>query len=152
MTLSEIGPLLNLLLFSKNFLEAGQAAVTRAYMQPSMGARAVYLRDAAQYFSQGRGDLPFMKTQTDEQMELMEFQKVADLKINQQTSHQPPTLGLSLRETVRRLLLLSVQENVHAGEWDKEVQRLVKKFKIPDKTLYHLKIATYSQVCQYLGV
>jgi hypothetical protein len=87
--------------------------------QPSMDARAVYLRDASHMFGMGRGDLPFMKQSTDEQIELLEIQKALDIKLSQHGGQS--FFGLSLRETLKRMVLLSAAENIQAADWDNQV-------------------------------
>jgi hypothetical protein len=65
-----------------------------------------------------------MKSVTDEQIELLDFQKSVDMTRSHSTGQA--LSGLSLRETLKVLIKLSVQENVQAGEWDREVNaRLV---------------------------
>ena len=125
----------SLLMYSKNLLEAGTAAVNQAYVQPSIDARTVYLRDASHIFGMGRGDLPFMKTMTDEQIELLGIQKELEIKTSRAFA------GLSLSETLNNIVLLSCDSNPEG--WERELQRIAKKFKVSEKSLWHIKVQCY---------
>jgi hypothetical protein len=114
----------NLLLFNKNFLEAGSiiiifyveviiiltliivlllgtAAVQQAYLQPNVDSRIQIMKEASNYFGQGR-DLVFLKTMTDEQIELIDIQKTLEIR-----SHRD-FVDLSLSETIYNIILLGI--------------------------------------------
>ena len=127
----------NLLMYHKNFLEAGAAAVQQAYMQPTLVAKVQLIKEASSLFGQGR-DLGFLKSTTDEQLELMEFQKSLEIRAHRDF------IGLSLSETLNNMTLLGLEFPTDAALWEREVQKIVKKFKIPDKQLWHIKIHCFS--------
>lgn len=131
----------NLLTYSKNYLEAGIAAVNQGYGQPSLLGRNPYLREASQIFGQGRGDIGFYKTMTDEQLELIEIQKTLQIRANRDF------VGLSLSETLYNVLLLFVHSvnPSEAATWDRELVKIAKKFRFADKSLYHLKIQCFGR-------
>ena len=113
----------NLLMYNKNFLEAGIAAINQAYLQPSIEGRVQLMRDASTLFGQGR-DLAFPKTMTDEQLELIDFQKTLEIR-----SHRS-FVDLSLSETIYNIILLGLEHPSDLAMWDREVAKLVKKFRV----------------------
>lgn len=123
-TVNDRSMLNNLLLFNKNFLEAGSiiiifyveviiiltliiglllgtAAVQQAYLQPNVDSRIQIMKEASNYFGQGR-DLVFLKTMTDEQIELIDIQKTLEIR-----SHRD-FVDLSLSETIYNIILLGI--------------------------------------------
>lgn len=127
----------NLLVYGKNYLEAGMAAVSQAYAQPTVEGNVQHLREAVQLFGQGRADVLTLKTMTEEQLELIDVQKTLEIR-----SHRE-FVGLSLAETLYNITLLSIEYPSDAATWDREVAKLVKKFKVSEKALWHTRLQCY---------
>lgn len=127
----------NLLMHSKNYLEAGTAAVQQAYVQPSLVTKVQLLKEASNLFGQGR-DLSFFKTATDEQMELMDIQKLLETRAHRDF------VGLSLTETLNNMILLGLEFPSDAALWEREAQKLAKKFRVPEKQVWFIKIHCFS--------
>lgn len=128
----------NLLMYNKNFLEAGIAAINQAYLNSNIESRIPYIKDASALFGQSR-DLSFYKTMTDEQIELVDIQKALEIR------SQCDFVGLSLSETVYNIVLLSILPSSDAQMWEREVVKIVKKFKMSEKSLWHIKIQCFSR-------
>ncbi len=133
----------NLLMHSKNYLEAGISVVTQAYAQLSPDSKLIYFREALQLFGQGRGDLLFLKTMTEEQIDLVDIQKTLEIRSDR------GFIGLSLSETISNLVLLSTITAQEAAPWERELTKLVKKFKVSDKMLWHIKIQVYCRTASW---
>ena len=132
----------NFLMHTKNYLEAGTAAVQQAYMQHSLVTKVQLLKEAAALFAQGR-DLAFFKSATDEQMDLMDIQKLLETRAHRDF------VGLSLAETLNNMILLGLEFPNDAALWERESQKLTKKFRVPDKQLWNIKIHCYSSNSQW---
>ena len=113
----------NLLMYNKNYLEAGIAAINQAHLQPSIDGRIQLMRDASTLFGQGR-DLTFPKTMTDEQVDLLDIQKMLEIR-----SHRS-FIDLSLSETIYNIILLGLEHPSDLAMWEREVTKLVKKFRV----------------------
>jgi len=137
-TVNDRSILNNLLLFNKNYLEAGIAAIQQAYMQPNVDGRIQIMKEGSNYFGQSR-DLVFLKTMTDEQIELIDIQKTLEIR-----SHRD-FVDLSLSETIYNIILLGIEYPSDIAMWDREVGKLVKKFKVSEKTLWHIKVQCFSR-------
>ena len=79
----------------------GTAAIQQAYLQPNIDSRIQIMKEASNYFGQGR-DLLFLKTMTDEQVELIDIQKTLEIR-----SHRD-FVDLSLSETIYNIILLGI--------------------------------------------
>lgn len=189
----------NLLIYGKNFLEAGMACVFQAYIpipQTSLYSNSSLngsnilnkiqlLKEASSLFGQGSkmltnnsnnsygllsNDLIFYKALTEDQVELMEIQRSLELKCDRKL------IDLSLSDTIYQLTLFSLDEipvasasasnsssntlssdafaamtsamsltssSTTNSKWEIEINKIVKKFKVSDKMLWHIKIQCY---------
>ena len=76
---------------------------------------------------------------TDEQIELIDIQKTLEIR-----SHRD-FVDLSLSETIYNIILLGIEYPSDIAMWDREVGKLVKKFKVSEKTLWHIKVQCFSR-------
>lgn len=127
----------NLLMYSKNYLEAGIAAVTHSNAQISVDAKIIFLREAAQLFGMGRGELPTLKGLTEEQIDLIDIQRALEIRIDR------AFVGLSVSETMSNLILLSIEPTADSALWEREVAKIVKKFRVSEKALWHIRLQCY---------
>jgi hypothetical protein len=140
----------NLLMYGKNYLEAGFAAIAQANMQPKGNKNNGYkmlIQEAVTYFDKSRA-LEFHKSVTEDQVDLIDFQKAYELRLGRDFEN------LSLSETLRNLVILTIehsqrQEPSEVAKWEKEIANLVKRFKVSDKMLHHIKIQCYSNGNQW---
>eukprot|EP01038_Epipyxis_sp_PR26KG_P015328 gene15328-20658_t len=130
----------NLLLYSKNYFEAGIAAANQSFIQTNAINKINYLKEASQLFGSSR-DCAFYKTMTDEQIELNEYQKNIEMRCQTKRDF----VGLSVSQTIKELIILGLTEPVEARWTEQEILKIVKKFKVPEKMLYYSKIRCYSE-------
>ena len=57
--------------------------------------------------------------------------------------------NLSLSETLHNLVLLTIESPSEASKWEKEIAQLIKRFKVSDKMIYHIRIQCYSRSNQW---
>ena len=142
MDILDRAPLHNLLMFNKNYYDAGIAAAQHAAMQSALPRKIQLLRDSAALYNQGR-DLSQLKLLTEEQIELLEIQKGLELRTHQ------PFLDLSISETLYNIMLLPTDNPTDILKWNTEFNKIVKKFKVSEKTIYSIKIHCFSQTNQW---
>ena len=106
-------------------------------MQPTLVAKVQLIKEASLLFAQGR-DLSFLKTMTEEQVDLMEIQKSLEIRAHRDF------IGLSLSETLNNMTLLGLEFPTDAALWERESLKLAKKFRVPDKQLWNIKIHCFS--------
>jgi len=158
----------NFLVYGRNYLEAGFLALRMA--QQHVGAPDVQIRvmkEAAHLFSQTK-DLAAYKSIVDEQIDLLDTQRALDAKLVHargvprasssssssssssaaaaSTAASPDFhsfLNLSLVETLDHLIALTVDEAADAAVWENEIGKLVKRFKVAEKLMWHVRVQVY---------
>jgi hypothetical protein len=141
-------PLHKLLVYGKNYQEAGNAAVNQALQQAGFDLRLSILKEASSLYAQGK-DSAFFRTITDEQVELLETQKAFERRAQPRREFA----NLSLHETLQVLIEIGQDDRTGENRWtESELQKLVKRFKVSDKTVYHLKIQCFCQRGDWAGL
>lgn len=136
----------NFLLNSKNFLDAGVAAWNQSALNTDFARRMQFAKEAATLFGQSK-DLAFFKAMTEEQVELMELQKALEVRTGREDF-----VGMSVSETIRALVILGVENPVEVTKWAGEIMKVVKKFKVSEKTLYSIKISCLAKRGDWAGL
>ena len=137
-----------LLTHNKQHLEAGISLVQTAYQEGPSKAQVQLVREAAALFSQDRA-LAFLKGTTDEQVELMETIKALEVRTaGAGLFHQ----GMSLSETLSKLVELGVDQPSDGQLWEREFARVAKKFKASDKMLWFIRISVLSRRGQWAAL
>ncbi len=132
----------NLLMFSKNFFEAGVAATNQAFHPlQSVERKAALLKDAASLFSQGGKDSGFFKGAVEDQLELMETQRVLSMR----TTQKDQFADLTATQTVRELVLQTLQDSAAARMADQELAKMVKRGKVSEKAVWYIKIQCFAE-------
>jgi hypothetical protein len=126
----------NLLIFNKNYLEAGIAAVNQAYTQPVFARRLQLMKESVSLFGQGR-DLGTFKTLTEEEMDLNEMQKALEVRSGKDF------VDLSLSETLYNLYWMGIETPQEASRWETESAKIIKRFKVSEKMVYHIKVEVF---------
>ena len=129
----------NFMINSKNYLEAGIAACNQCTMDPDFARKAQLSKESITLFSQGKGELAFIKTMAEENAELMEMQKALEVRTG-----RTDFVGMSVAETLTALTILSIENQVELSKWNSEITKIMKKFKVPDKMIWSIKIKCYS--------
>ena len=125
-----------LLVYSRNYYEAGAAAVTHALQQgkESTVSKLSLLREATQLFGAGGSkdkDAAYFKGAVEEQMDLMDLQRNLEIRSQPRRSFA----GLSVVETMEQLLTMALQDPMEARWTESELAKMVKKFKVSDKVI-----------------
>jgi hypothetical protein len=131
-----------LLFYSKNFIEAATAAIHQAYLQTSLQARLPLMKEAVQLSQYGR-DLAYFKTLTESQMDMLDLQKALEIRSNKKF------IDLTMNETLTQLMVLGAEDPMDAARWDQEISKIVKKFHVSEKLLWHIRINCYSSTNQW---
>eukprot|EP01034_Spumella_vulgaris_P022472 gene22472-28600_t len=131
----------NLLMYSKNYFEAGVAAINQAYQQPAVERKVSLLKDASGYLNQGGKDNAFYKAAVDDQLELLEWHKTLAIRVQSNRDFS----DLSITQTIEALVLLSVQDSGKTQLVEVELAKMTKRFKIADKVLWNIKIHVYGR-------
>lgn len=127
------------LLFNKSYTDAGVVAFNQSKAQLSIDLRIQCLKECVQLFSMGRGDASFLKASTEEQIELIDAQKMLE------TRAQRDFVGKSLSETLEQLVMLSI-EQPHDDSWEREIVKLVKRFRMSEKSLWFTRLHCCARV------
>lgn len=145
-TINDRSILHNLLLYSKNYLEAGNTAVHQAAQQFNPLEKMKLLKEALQVYtvasSSGGGsssNVGFYKTMIEEEIELIEIQKQLELR-----SKQEHFSDLTVHEILQSLVELGQREPSEVRWTEQEITKILKKFKISEKMIYYLKINSYA--------
>ena len=134
----------NFMLHSKNYLEAGIAAYNQYSIEPDFAKKAQLARESINLFAQGKGELSFIKAMAEENSELMELQKALEVRTG-----RTDFVGISVSETLTALTILSIDNQVEFSKWNSEINKIAKKFKVPDKIVLSTKIKCYSESGQW---
>jgi hypothetical protein len=127
------------LLFNKSYTDAGVVAFNQSKAQLSVDLRVQCLKECVQLFSMGRGDASFLKASTEEQIELIDAQKMLE------TRAQRDFVGKSLSETLEQLVMLSI-EQPHDESWEREIAKVVKRFRMSEKSLWFTRLHCCARV------
>lgn len=133
------GVLHSLLVYSKNFIEASTAAIHQSFLQTTLQARLSLMKEAVQLSSYSK-DLAYLKTLTEAQMELLEFQKTLELRTNKKED----IIGMSMTETITKLIVLGIEDPADASRWNTEINKMLKKFHVSEKLHWNIRIHCYS--------
>ncbi|OQR84802.1 vacuolar protein sorting-associated protein [Achlya hypogyna] len=113
--------------------------VLRSFQLPDVDAKLKVLKDATAKFNVAK--LPINAKLTEEQMDLLVEQK----KLDEKAPHMASYVGLSLSDTIKQLCTDAKRDpkslQLAAG--------LAKKFKVPEKRFYHVKIKALAETQQW---
>lgn len=132
----------NLLMYSRNYYEAGLACMNQAHLQESFPRKLQLVKEAIHLFGQQR-ELSVYRSATEEQMDLMEIQKALEVRSSRDF------IGLSLSETLANIYLLNVEKPDETQRWNQEATRIIKKFKVSEKMVWSLKVDCFSKTGQW---
>jgi hypothetical protein len=149
-TMNDRSILNNLLLYSKNFLEAGNAAVFQAFKQFSQLEKLKIMKEALALYNsnpKSNNEITFLKTSVEEEIDLIEIQKNLELRFQQgkNDSSNMTFDDMTIHEILSSLVDLGQQDTHELKFVENEVAKIMKKFKISDKMIYYIKINSYSK-------
>jgi len=131
-----------LLVYSKNYQEAGIAAVNQAFQQRTPATKVQFLREGSNLYAQAK-ECAFFKAITDDELELMEVQRNLEMRL--QLANRTQFINLTVMETLEKLIYLALDDELELRTSDAEVSKIVKRFRVSEKALWHLKIRCYSE-------
>eukprot|EP00981_Chlorochromonas_danica_P005324 scaffold1069_cov186-Ochromonas_danica.AAC.9 len=138
----------SLLLHSKSFLEAGFAALRQGLQQgEDQMTKLRLLREAVGLFTQAK-DGSFHRTATEEHIDLLQTQMSLELR----TDPRQQLVGLSLVETIERLLSMGLSNPSDQRWTDPEIAKLAKRFKVSDKVLCYMRMHLLSDRDDWAGL
>ena len=139
-----------LLLYNRNFLDAGLCAInmSNSILPPkstNLENQIKLLKEATYLFSQSKDTLTY-KTITDEEIELIDIHKILEEKTKKSF------YGLSVTETIDLLLELSVETLSDEKYYENEINKMIKKFKLSEKLIWHIKVNCFCRLKSWLSL
>ena len=114
----------------------------QAYMQSNLQRRLQSMKEASSNFDKSR-DLGLYKAVMDEQVELLDIQRALE------TRAQSEFVGLTTVQTVKKLFRLAIEFSSEAARWDQESSKIIKKFKISDKIVWHFRVDILAEMGEW---
>jgi vacuolar protein sorting-associated protein 16 len=142
--------------FQRNYYEAGLLSLSSAWCGSTSSSltssdsstspltpplRLQVMKEAIQIFHQSK-DLSLYKQFTEEEVELIQFQQLLELRSNNSRDFTQ----MSISETLENIYILSVEHEAEVMRWNQEASKLIKQFKVSDKMVWHIRINCY---CKY---
>ena len=128
-----------LLMYFKLYYDAAIAAINQAYLQKNLNNKIIILKESITLFNYNK-EYNYYKNLTEEEIELIEIQKIYELHCNNNIKF----LNKTLLETIEILIYYSI-DNINELKWcEMEIIKLIKKFKFSEKSLWYMKIECYS--------
>mmetsp|Transcript_15939 Transcript_15939/g.36638 ORF Transcript_15939/g.36638 Transcript_15939/m.36638 type:complete len:286 (-) Transcript_15939:566-1423(-) len=129
------------------YLDAGSAVAKQAMeKQDDTKEGKKLLTEASRLFALGKADTVFHKVITDDQIGLLEDQE--GLRSRYSIDDVAPP-GSSLAETIIALLKHASTNKRESHKLNADADRLAKKFRVPEKRLWHLKVKAYAESGQW---
>ena len=111
-------------------------------MQSNLQRRLQSMKEASSNFDKSR-DLGLYKAVMDEQVELLDIQRALE------TRAQSEFVGLTTVQTVKKLFRLAIEFSSEAARWDQESSKIIKKFKISDKIVWHFRVDILAEMGEW---
>lgn len=135
----------NLQVQTQNYAKAGSIIANRALNLPREHDRLNKLREASKIFGIGK-NATFQKTCTDEYLELLLEQE----RLRRAYGPDVTTKTSSVTETIFNVLCYAAVKIRDSRKLLLEGEKLAKKFKVPDKRLWHTKIRAFTTTDQWV--
>ena len=133
--------------WQRSYGEAATLAAAQAYKQGSLEGRCEVLKEARDLFAQSR-DLGFHQRCTEDQLELLATQRALEQRFGL-SSEEEALADSSVSDTMFELIALAARRPHDAGELMAEAAKLQKKFKIPDRRFWHVRIRALATSGQF---
>jgi vacuolar protein sorting-associated protein 16 len=142
--------------FHRKYYEAGLLSLSSAWnssclplpsplsSSPTPPIRLQVMKDVIQIFSQIK-DLSVYKQFTEEELELIQFQQILELRSN--NSRDFTQMGIS--ETLENIYILSIEHEAEVMRWNQEANKLIKQFKVSEKMVWNIRINCYGKYGQW---
>jgi hypothetical protein len=144
-SMQEIKHAVNLHNKDKDYATSGMLVAKRSISLPREQDRLSGLQEASRLFAQGTKDNAFLKSCTDDYIELMLEQD--RLRRTYGPDVTPKTS--SVTNTIFHVLCYAAVKLREANKLLNEADKLARKFKVPDKRLWHTKIRAFAASDQW---
>jgi hypothetical protein len=146
-SMNDVKHVLNLQIKAHNYAKAGSIIAQRALNLPREHERLNMLQEASRVFGIGR-DATFQKTCTDEYIELLLEQE----RLRRAYGPDVTTKTSSVTETIFNVLCYAAVKMRESRKLLTEGEKIAKKFKVPDKRLWHTKIRAFAATDQWTNL
>lgn len=146
-SMKDVKHVLNLQVKAQNYAKAGSIIAKRALDLPREHERLNMLQEASRIFGIGR-DAIFQKTCTDEYLELLLEQE----RLRRAYGPDVMTKTSSVIETIFNVLCYAAVKMRESRKLLAEGEKIAKKFKVPDKRLWHTKIRAFAATDQWTNL
>mmetsp|Transcript_16407 Transcript_16407/g.19003 ORF Transcript_16407/g.19003 Transcript_16407/m.19003 type:complete len:1168 (-) Transcript_16407:25-3528(-) len=143
-SMNDVKHVMNLHIKAQNAIKAGSIIAKRAMKLPREHERLKMLQEASRIFGDGR-DTAFQKTCTDEYLELLLEQE----RLRRGYGPDVTTKSSSVTETIYCVFCYAAVKIRESRKLLAEGEKLAKKFKVPEKRLWHTKIRAFSTTDQW---
>ena len=135
----------SLLLRAQRFTDAGAALAKRALVDEDPREQLGILQESSGVFAQGK-ETTFYKQCTDEYLELLKDQEVIRTKYGSSEVAPPST---SVTATLVSVLHYAATHVCEQHRLLSDADKIAKKFRIPDRRLWHVKVKAFSESGQW---
>lgn len=148
----DANPAVNIFLRRQKHTDAGLMIVKKALLVESMEGskrekqKIEMLKDASKIFDVGGKDCAFQKTCVDEQIQLISDQEQLRLAYGSREVAPPSS---SVTSTIMSILRHGAVDPRSAHRLNNDAERIAKKYKVPEKRLWHVKVRAFSESGQW---
>jgi hypothetical protein len=152
LAVGDANPAVNIFLRRQKHTEAGLMIAKKALLVESMEGnkrekqKVEMLKDASKIFDVGGKDCAFQKACVDEQIQLISDQEELRLAYGS-VEVAPPSS--SVTSTIMSILKHGAVDQRSAHRLNADAERIAKKFKVPEKRLWHVKVRAFSESGQW---
>jgi len=147
LSMNDVKHVMNLHLKAQNYAKAGSIIAKRALALPREHERLTMLQEASRIYGIGR-DALFQKTCTDEYLELLLEQE----RLRRAFGPDVTIKTSSVTETIYNVLCYAAVKIRDSRKLLSEAEKIAKKFKVPEKRLWHTKIRAFAATDQWTNL
>ena len=146
-SMNDVKHVMNLQIKAQNYAKAGAIIAERALNLPREHERLNMLQEASRIFGIGK-NATFQKTCTDEYLELLLEQE----RLRRTYGPDVTNKTSSVTETIFNVLCYAAVKMRESRKLLAEGEKIAKKFKVPDKRLWHTKIRAFAATDQWTNL
>mmetsp|Transcript_1244 Transcript_1244/g.1507 ORF Transcript_1244/g.1507 Transcript_1244/m.1507 type:complete len:240 (-) Transcript_1244:498-1217(-) len=145
--MSDVKFVMNLLLRSQNFVDAGTTMAKRALDSSKEQERLTMLKEASRVFGLGK-ESAFQKSCTDDYMELLSEQG----KLRSIYGPEVVPESSSVTSTIFSIIQYAGVKPREAHKLFAEAEKMAKRFRVPEKRLWHVKVRAFAESGQWANL
>jgi len=146
-SMSDVKFVMNLLLRSQNFVDAGTTMAKRALDSSKEQERLTMLKEASRVFGLGK-ESAFQKSCTDDYMELLSEQG----KLRSIYGPEVVPESSSVTSTIFSIIQYAGVKPREAHKLFAEAEKMAKRFRVPEKRLWHVKVRAFAESGQWANL